>query len=73
MQEFQADLKAPDTTFPPNLHMLICRCHMATEQMAKCNCAVTAWQLSRWQLSRWQLALGSKAVDVEVVTLPSKA
>ncbi|KAL6745143.1 hypothetical protein V8C86DRAFT_2446600 [Haematococcus lacustris] len=28
MQEFQADLKAPDTTFSPNLHMLICRLYL---------------------------------------------
>ncbi|KAL6749198.1 hypothetical protein V8C86DRAFT_3022452 [Haematococcus lacustris] len=28
MQEFQEDLKAPDTTFSPNLHMLICRLYL---------------------------------------------
>ncbi|KAJ9513674.1 hypothetical protein QJQ45_015428 [Haematococcus lacustris] len=28
MQEFQEELKAPDTTFSPNLHMLICRLYL---------------------------------------------
>ncbi|GFH24123.1 leucine zipper protein 2 [Haematococcus lacustris] len=72
MQEFQGALKAPDTTFSPNLHMLICRsavaiwqqscCHLAAEQLPHGSCAVATKQQSSCHMAAEQLPLGSTAV-----------
>ncbi|GFH29727.1 hypothetical protein HaLaN_28439 [Haematococcus lacustris] len=78
MQEFQADLKAPDTTFSPNLHMLICSCQVATEQLASAteqvacdNCAanIATEQLSHGSRAGGRLQLSSCYIATEQLHL----